>query len=346
MEFYDTTRRAPRPPRSMPPPPLITSQSRSRTDRVEKDGNFLDRWSPKVDSDHYSRVRLHRQRKDSVVRNRRRQGLRHSDFLKARITDSDDVRSVSSFGSDCTSLVSPASSVAFSDLGSTFQTELDNYDDQIKSLQQGEWPVPPTPRARALRIQGKDFSMQKAKAMKSWALAESLMYGGNSASLRDSDSIHPSTSYQVGVIFSAPHHTASSEDTRWVSTTDPYNTATPFGIVHSKYRKMIVVKAFGEHCICVPIYSHNCRGLEGKEFLSEYVSIRNVTDQKHEAPEGPHVRLLAVGNDQFQGRIVSGKSSVKLTEFYSHRYDAPATIEGKLEEDTSLSKKRLLKLTA
>ncbi|KAI0965354.1 hypothetical protein F4678DRAFT_485424 [Xylaria arbuscula] len=342
MDLYDRNRRA---PRSMPPPPLITtSQFRSRTDRVEKDGSFLDRWSPKVDSDHYSRVRLHRQRKDSVVRNRRRQGLRHSDFLKARVTDSDDVRSVDSFGSDCTSLVSPASSVAFSDLGSTFQTELDNYDDQIKSLQQGEWPAPPTPRARALRIQGKEFSMEKAKAMKSWALAESLMYGGNSAALRDSDGIHPPTSYEVGVIFSAPHHTASSEDTRWVSTTDPYNTATPFGIVHSKYRKMIVVKAFGEHCTCVPIYSHNGRGLVGKEFITEYVSIRDVADRNHETPEGPHVRLLAVGNDEFHGRIVSGKSNVKLTEFYSHRYDAPATIEGKLEEDKSCSKKRLLHL--
>ncbi len=308
---------------------------------MEKDGDYLDRWSPRLDRDHYSRVQIHRNRKDSVARHQRKQGYRGSSLARARAGDIDDVRSLDSYASDGTSLVSPASSMAFSDLGSTFQAELDNYDEKLKALQPGEWPAPPNPRARALRVEGKEFSIQRAQALKSWNIAQSMMYGGHSASLRDSDKVHPAVSYPVGAIFSAPHHTASTEDTRWVSVTDPFNTATPFGIVHSKYRKMIVIKVFGEHCTCLPIYTHNGRGLEGKEFVTEHVSIRDAADRKPEPPEGLHVRLLAVGNGDFRGKFVSGKSSVKLTEFYSHRYEAPATIEGNLEDH---SKKRLLEL--
>ncbi|KAI1424647.1 hypothetical protein F5Y12DRAFT_432170 [Xylaria sp. FL1777] len=340
MGFYESQ---PRPRRSIPSPLNTPSRFSRRTDRVEKEGEYIDRWSPKLDHDHYSRVLLHKRRRDFIARHRRRQEHRDSSLMRACTEKVDDVRSLDSFDSNRTSLLSPASSIAFSDLGSTLQNELDDYNDRIKTLQQGEWPAPPNPRSRALRIEGKEFSMQKAKALKSWGLAESLMYGGNSASLRHSDAVHSAASYGVGVIFSAPHHTASTDDTRWVSATDPYNTATPFGVVHSKYRKMIVVKVFGEHCTCLPIYTHNGRGLEGKDFVTEYVSIRDAADRYPPPPEGIHTRLLAVSNPDVCRKIVSGKSSVKLTEFYSHRYDSPATIEGELEDESD-SKTRLLEL--
>ncbi|TGJ86337.1 hypothetical protein E0Z10_g2403 [Xylaria hypoxylon] len=340
MGFYQTQ---PRSSRSTPSP-KSRAQFQFKNGRGEKEGEYLDRWSAKTDPDHYSRVKLYRRRKDAVAhRQRLKQEDRALSTVRAHEGDSEDVRSLSSaYSHSDTSLLSPASSLAFSDLGSAFQTELDEYDDHIETLQQGHWPALPNPRAPALRVEGSDFAIQKAKALKSWGFAQGLMYGGNSAALRDSDRVHPIASYEIGVIFSAPHHTASTDDTRWVSITDPYNTATPFGIVHSKYRKMIIIKVFGEHCICVPIYSHNGRGLEGKEFITEYVSIRDAHDRHPQPPEGLHLRLLAVGNRDFRGRIVAGKSSVKLTEFCSHRYDAPATIEGKIEDEGS--KMRLLDL--
>ncbi|KAF2971564.1 hypothetical protein GQX73_g2041 [Xylaria multiplex] len=318
--------------------PISRAKFQFKGGRADKEGEFLDRWSAKTDPDHYNRVRLYRRRKGAVAR-----GL---SLIRAREGDIEDVRSLgSAYSHSETSFLSPVtdvpSSVAFSDIGSTLQTELDSYDDQIKTLQQGQWPQLPSPRAPLLRIGGNSFAIEKAKTLKSWGFAQGLMYGRSSAALRDSDRAHPAASYEIGVIFSAPHHTASKDDTRWVSVTDPYNTATPFGIVHSKYRKMIVIKAFGEHCICVPIYSHNGRGLEGKAFITEYVSIRDSCDENPEAPEGLHTRLLAAGNPDFHGKVVAGKSSVKLTEFYSHRYDAPSTVEGKLDED---SKVRLLDL--
>ncbi|KAI1366852.1 hypothetical protein F5Y08DRAFT_113502 [Xylaria arbuscula] len=327
-------------PRSRPPiTPLKSFKGRGVTG--EERGDFLDRWSPQLDHGHYSRVRLHRERRDSVSRFRRRQGEHHravSSLERVRASEESDVRSTHSYDSDC-SLLSPAST----DLGSTFQDELDNYDEMIKTLRPGEWPAPPNARARAVRVDGKEFSNQKAKALKSWGFAQGMLYGGNSASLRDTDNVHPPTSYSPGVIFSAPHHTAG-EDTQWVSVSDPNNTATPFGIVHSKYRKMVVLKVFAEHCTCVPIYSHNGRGLEGRANVAEYVSIRDAGDENPEMSEGLHATLFAVGNQDFRGRIVKGKSSVKLTEVCSHRFNAPATIEGKLQERGRNSKQLLLRL--
>ncbi|KAI1182885.1 hypothetical protein F5B17DRAFT_449155 [Nemania serpens] len=339
-------------------PPTHKPQFRPGTARSEKfDGDFLDRWSPQTDRHHYHRVWLHRQRKARVASERR--GLRRSSSSMTSQSDVDNEwpSANSSFSSNPpyddivesappsprADIISPPSSIAFSDLGSTFQAELDDYNDQIKSLQDNEWPSVPTPRGSVLRVGDSEFYKQKARDLKQWSLVEGMLYGGQSATLRDSDRVHPQARYRVGVIFSAPFHTASSSDERWVSVSDPHQTATPFGVVHSKFRKMVVIKTFGDHCICLPIYSFNGRGLEGKDFADEYVSIRDVWDRSPERPEGSNLFLLAIGDPNHPGKVVSGKSSIKLTEFCSHRYDAPATIEGELHGAT-FSTMRLLAL--
>ncbi|KAI1354824.1 hypothetical protein F5Y01DRAFT_329488 [Xylaria sp. FL0043] len=336
MYSYETQRRS-----MMPPPP--NDRFRLRADRAARDGKRLDRWSSQGDPNHDRRVKLHQRRRSSVARYQQRRGLHRSASRSAYAGDVDDVRSPNSFSSDNTSPASSESSIACSDLASTFRTDLEHYDNQIKTLQEGEWPAPANPREKALRMEGQEYSIQIATQLKQWNVSQSFMYGLISASLRNTDAVHPAERYEVGVIFSAPHHTASTDDSRWVSSTDPHNTATPFGIVHSKFRKMVVVKVFGEHCTCLPIYSHNGRGLEGKEFINEFVSIRNATERNPEPAESSHRMLLAIGDETFRRPVVAGKSSVKLTEFYSHRYDTPATMEGRLDR-LSQSKKRLLEL--
>ncbi|KAI1123540.1 hypothetical protein F5Y10DRAFT_269959 [Nemania abortiva] len=319
-----------------------------------REKEFLDRWSPKTDLGHYDRVWIYRKRKETVARHQQRQERQRAYILKAGQSDSESSWpsiQTNSFYDDRShpSLASPEtnisqSSYAVTDLSTALRDELDDYDKQIETLQRGsnsEWPVSSLPRS-TLRIRGFD-PKQKATEIKQWAFVQGMMYGGTSATLRDTDRVHPPESYRVGIIFSAPHHTAGSSDEGWVSISDPYQTATPFGIVYSKFRKMVVIKVFGEHCICVPIYSHNGRGLEGKEFIKEYVSIRDVSDPKPVVPEGLHMKLLAVANPEFRGKVVSGKSNVKLTEFFSHRFTAPATMEGELD-NKSCSTGRLLEL--
>ncbi|KAI0152674.1 hypothetical protein GGR57DRAFT_469930 [Xylariaceae sp. FL1272] len=225
-----------------------------------------------------------------------------------------------------------------------YRDELDHYDQQIEALTPGEWPAPPTPRAPAVRLEGKEFSEQKAREYKAWNNVQSFMYGQQSAALRVSDKVHSRSRYEPGTIFSAPYHQASSADEQWVPANDPHNTATPYGIVHSKYRKLIVLRRFGVHCICVPIYSHRGRGLSGKDFADEFVSIRDVDDHDPAPIEGEYEELLAVSNSK-RGLVVAGKSCVHLTETYCHRFDAPATMEGWLDH-RSQSTERLLDLSS
>ncbi|KAI0466564.1 hypothetical protein F4859DRAFT_519019 [Xylaria cf. heliscus] len=323
-------------------PPLLSKGSPNSHARAP-DNQFLDRWNPQSDPDHYRRVKLYRKRKNAVRRNQQSQQSREDNITR-------DQLSGSLYSTDSAQII-PASpwtnvtehSPTTTNISSAFQDELDSYDDQIKSLREGEWPTPPNPRGLALRVGG-EFSQKTASDLKSWFFVEGMLYGGQSAALRKSDRVHPAPSYEIGAIFSVSYHTPSSRDERWVSVNDPYNTATPFGIVYSKYRKMIVVKVFGEHCVCLPIYSHNGQGFEGKTHSTEQVSIRDVHDKYPEPPEGIHLRLLAVRNRDFRGKIVCGKSSVKLSEFCSHRYDVPATMEGKLEDKESHSRRRLLDL--
>ncbi|KAI8626435.1 hypothetical protein F5Y19DRAFT_488259 [Xylariaceae sp. FL1651] len=338
--------------RSMPPP-MSRRRFQSTSARRPDDALYIDRWTPLTDHSHQHRVELWRKRKGTALNLRRGAGSPHEAPV-ARSAGTQEVRplfsrspsELSQASFDTSQLSTDTdilpSSLSSSDLASTFQDELDSYDEQITTLRHDEWPAPPNPRAAAVRVDGSEFSRQIAKNMKSWSFAQGLLYGEQSAALRNTDRIHEPESYVPGVIFSAPFH-SSSNDERWVSVTDPHNTATPFGIVHSKYRKMIVIKIFGEHCVCLPIYSHHGQGLEGKQFHIEYVSIRDVSDSDPEPAEGPHHRLLAVANAEFCGRIVAGKSNVKLTEFCSHRFNTPATMEGKLD-NKSVSMQRLLEL--
>ncbi|KAL7622181.1 hypothetical protein AAE478_007684 [Parahypoxylon ruwenzoriense] len=243
-----------------------------------------------------------------------------------------------------TDLNSPALSPPQLVLTESLQDELDRYEEMVESMRDREWVAPPRPRSRAKRIDGKQFSRERAQALKRWSHAQAFMYGQTTSSLRETDKKHPVSVYVPGLIFSAPQHTASSSDEMYVLADDPNLTATPFGTVHSKYRKMIVLRIYGEHCTCVPIYSHNGRGLEGKEFPKEFVSIRDINDPSPAPEEGPHTGLLAVRDEGFSNAtFIGGRSVVKLTETYSHRYDAPATIEGRLDR-ASLSRQRLFEL--
>jgi hypothetical protein len=347
------THRADRQPQDLP------RHDRTRPPR-EPNIEYLDRWSPLEDRAHYRRVDLWRRRKQSAaaVQSRKRKcrkdlALRRAKYVAPPKKEKDYLASVND-GTD-TSLSSSEeegeitetteSGLSSSELGSTFQEELDDYDVKIQALQENEWLAPPEARAPAVRVSRLEFSQQRARELKSWSLAQGLMYGQQSATLRNTDKVHDADRYSVGVIFSAPYHVPSGGDERWVSVTDPHNTATPYGVVHSKYRKMIVIKAFAEHCVCVPVYSHSGCGLERKDSVvsDEYVSIRDVADPNPEPSESPHPPLLAVGDREFRGTIIAGKSNVKLSEFCSHQYNVPATIEGWLDSK-SLSKQRLLEL--
>lgn len=230
------------------------------------------------------------------------------------------------------------------ELKDSFRKELDRYNEESDLLSQNEWLAPPDPRGSTRRISPREFNEKRIRDLKRWSTVEAFMYGTSTSTLRDTDTTHPPQAYRPGTIFSAAHHNSTTTDYKHIQSDDPNLTATPYGTVYSKYRKMIVVGCYGEHCTYLPIYTHNGQGLDNKEFLNEYVSIRDVQDPHPFPDEGPNKGLRAVRDKDYHGTFIAGKACVKLTEIHSHRYDTPATIEGRLDVHSD-SRRRLL-LTA
>ncbi|OTA61521.1 hypothetical protein K449DRAFT_395585 [Hypoxylon sp. EC38] len=314
--------------------------------------NYPDAWDSKDDSHHLSRVELFRRRRDSITSNGDSRPttpstarststitsdlVKVSNILKSNTPWARDRQARSSISSDVDTPDTCMSPVELKD-------ELDRYERQSQFLTRREWVPPLTPRGRVRRMDPKQFNNEQIRALKRWNGVQGFMYGLNSSTLRETDTKQPPEAYDVGVIFSAPYHTPANTESMHITNDDPNLTATPFGTVNSKFRKMVVIRIFGEHIQCLPIYTHNGRGLEGKEFPREYVSIRNLDDSRPAPDEGPHLGLRASRDSQYRGTFITGRSVIKLTEIYSHRYESQATIEGKLDIYSD-SKQRLLEL--
>lgn len=92
---------------------------------------------------------------------------------------------------------------------------------------------------------------------------------------------------------------------------------------------MDIVMCYGDTFTCLPIYTHNGNGLDFKNFMEDYVSIRDAADEIFALPaEGPHQRLWADKSPDLQALFISGRSCVKISESCTYRYDALKTIEG------------------
>ncbi|KAI0386303.1 hypothetical protein F5Y04DRAFT_268359 [Hypomontagnella monticulosa] len=219
---------------------------------------------------------------------------------------------------------------------------LDRYEAENKLLASQEWMASPSPRGTK-RMSPKEYHLQQVRSKKRLSQAEGVIYGHQTSSLRPTDCRQRREVYKPGLIFSTPFHTAMNTGDAYIKIDDPNLTATPFGTVHSKFRKMIVLREFGEHVQCIPIYTHNGNGLQKKENHHEYVSIRDINDESPEPDEGPNPGILACRNINYHKTFIKGKAVVKVTEIYSHRYDAPATIEGRVDVDSD-SQQRLFAL--
>ncbi|KAI1458708.1 hypothetical protein F4805DRAFT_456422 [Annulohypoxylon moriforme] len=349
-----------------PLPP--SARAGSRPGNYRPHTAYPDVWMADKDPYHSNRVEVFRKRRDSIAsssRSRPGTPLRHdaskpsmriekhrstskqpmADFLEkdwrkdtpwAKDKEERLMRSLSP------SVDTPTTDTCMSPV--ELQDELDRYSVQSQYLlTKNEWVAPPAPRSRTRRMDAKEFNEERVKTLKRWNTVQGFMYGMHSSTLRVTDAKQPREAYFPGVIFSAPLHTAVSSDEMHVPTDDPNLTATPFGTLNSKFRKMVVYRVFGEHVQCLPIYTHNGRGLEGKEFPAEFVSIRDVHDE-HPAPyEGPYIGVYARRAREYRGTFIAGKAVVKLTEVYTHRLDALATIEGIVVRDND-SRQRLFDL--
>ncbi|KAI5464760.1 hypothetical protein BGZ63DRAFT_451924 [Mariannaea sp. PMI_226] len=173
-------------------------------------------------------------------------------------------------------------------------------------------------------------SIQRSKAA-----YESLAQGLPVETLtRVTDRIWDSKELVAGTIVSAPYHSQARRDI--VEPIDMNISYTAFGSVHSKYRKMVILEKWGEHNICVPLYTYNGRGLEGREaFQHEYLQIREAYYERYEDADEP---LMAIRHPNWDenSSFVNSKTAVKMTEKINlYRWDV-CSIEGKLTDDSLL----------
>ncbi|KAI1387693.1 uncharacterized protein F4822DRAFT_444292 [Hypoxylon trugodes] len=336
------------------PSPIIRPNNGLRLPSRTRPSPYPDVWEASKDPHHQARVNLFKQRKElanssgssqyssspSTQRSTSRPSSSSSGEVVGRSAKA-RLRSISRDDHDSGVELSESERSISSE---EFKYELERYENHKELLTKGEWVTPPKPRDQIRRISTKEFNQERIRGVRRWSHVQSFMYGLSASTLRETDSKQPPYFYQVGVIFSAPVHSATSSEEPYILYDDPNLTATPYGTICSKFRKMIVIKLFSEHIQCLPIYSYNGLGLEGKEkFAQEHVSIRDIDDRYPEPKEGPHEELHAYRDKEYKETFIKGKSVVKLTEIYCHRFDAPATIEGRLDGYNG-SKRRLLQL--
>lgn len=147
--------------------------------------------------------------------------------------------------------------------------------------------------------------------------------------LRDTDRVEPPQAYHPGLVFSAPMH--SQTDNELVGIDEVNMTATTFGTIYSKYRKMVVlaVSKEGDSCTALPIYSNNGNGLRYKRAKDEWMGIRDKADKNVPPSESRHKLVFAVRDKSYSpANFISGTSNIHLTEAITHKLRNPVTIEG------------------
>lgn len=89
-----------------------------------------------------------------------------------------------------------------------------------------------------------------------------------------SDKVHKPSDFQLGTVFSA-----ATDQRDFFQELEPGNidqSMSRLGIVHSKYRKCVVIARFATHVIALPIYTHGGQGLANKWHKDDFVSVRDV----------------------------------------------------------------------
>ncbi|KPM42856.1 hypothetical protein AK830_g3670 [Neonectria ditissima] len=169
------------------------------------------------------------------------------------------------------------------------------------------------------------------------------------ARMRESDFRSNSKDLKIGTIISTPHHTQGRED--FVDPNNPNQAWSPFGPVHSKYRKMVVVEGWGEHYNCLPIYTYNGRGLDSygvdylhrEDIFDEYIGIQEGEEDEPQTNTEPqdeyrYRSLTAYRHQRWKEprNFISDAALIKLTEQHNHNAGDRCSIEGRIKPDDML----------
>lgn len=152
----------------------------------------------------------------------------------------------------------------------------------------------------------------------------------------------PKQAFKPGMIVRALIHEATLDKVQRssVTITDAAVTETKYGLVTSKWRKLIVIATHQDHFNAIPLYTHNGRGLSRKSNPDEYISIRDHRQTKSFTALSVHLPLVTghLNSDIF---LFDPLTTAHIPYMISMGYVSPVVHEGSLESEST---KRLLKL--
>ncbi|KAM6523451.1 hypothetical protein FSOLCH5_004070 [Fusarium solani] len=152
--------------------------------------------------------------------------------------------------------------------------------------------------------------------------------------MRPTDRVRNESELRLGTIISTAIHNQAREDTVAI---DEFNKSlSGFGIVYSKYRKLIVVEEWAQHVVCIPLYSYNGRGLAGREALAcEYFDVRDVDDPDPERGDA-FCTLMAVRDKDWprENTFIEGRTVAKVTEKITFYRTDRCSIEGRINQES------------
>ena len=149
--------------------------------------------------------------------------------------------------------------------------------------------------------------------------------------------------FQPGMIIRALCHEQDfhvTADRSVMTVADKHTTESKFGLIHSKYRKMIVLALYETHYLAIPLYTHNGNGISHKSKPDEYISVRDHRSSQDFVNQTENGQLVTEEiNDGIHP--LDPKSLAHITYPLARKYCLPLIVEGYLKDE---SVKRLWKL--
>ncbi|KAI9709420.1 MAG: hypothetical protein M1812_007697 [Candelaria pacifica] len=137
--------------------------------------------------------------------------------------------------------------------------------------------------------------------------------------------------YKAGMVFLTYQHEAKVEG---MPLDSRYTTESQHGSICSKMRPMIVVALFDKHCVAVPLFTHNGRGMDGKK-QDEFVSIKDARITGPFQALSKH-KPLRTEYMLESANIIRPESMVQLTYPVCVRYGSRIIQQGSLAQDSLL----------
>ncbi|TAQ89454.1 hypothetical protein B7494_g2199 [Chlorociboria aeruginascens] len=143
--------------------------------------------------------------------------------------------------------------------------------------------------------------------------------------------LHKRSKFVPGLVISAAFHTVEIWPIRTLNTTD-----TTVGPVFSKIRKLVIIDTkFKDHCIVLPIFTLEGKGLEGRKNKDEYVGIRDskTIDPPPSRSKYPSIvshRVFPFEDITKGFHFMSSKAYIQVSHPVIFRYGSYCIIEAKV----------------